>query len=128
MKVTEIRWLDVTVWHKGKTETVEESELIPDEDEQIPEEGEPVDGELPEELTAISAVSEPEVIVEGDPTPAETEDLWEEVIPAGVVEITVEGLSEDGLIWVYHVGDDGAVEKIDANVRDGNVIMTIGLN
>jgi hypothetical protein len=47
------------------------------------------------------------------------------------VEITVEGLSEDGSIWVYQMTDDGAFEKSSTEQPEGargSVSFTTGLN
>lgn len=85
----------------------------------------------PEEVQPVKETKETDIAV---PVPEDPEKPAEarlvKVVPVEPVEITVEGLSEDGSIWVYHMQEDGAVERTDTktNGTRGSVSVITGLN
>ena len=110
----DIRWVDISIWHE----------------EQIPVEAA---ADEPEEVEYITAEDIPAEDIPAEDIPAEeapTETQLVEVAPTGPVEITVEGLSEDGSTWVYRVSEDGMMERLDAeNGMDyGRVTFLTSLN
>ena len=120
---------------EGFTEVLFEgfAELIPERFEAAPAPAEePEAAPVPEEPAAEPVPEEPEAApVPEEPEAQPVETRLVQVIPAGPVEITVEGLSEEGDTWVYRVHEGGAIEKTAAEQPGGmrgSVSVTIGLN
>lgn len=107
-------------------EPTDSAELTVERDQADSPDVQPVETEpVPETKEADIPVPVPEA----PEKPAEVRLV--KVVPSGPVEITVEGLSEEGATWVYRVHEDGVVEKTAAEQFSGmrgSVSVMIGLN
>ncbi len=133
LKSLDLRWLDISVWRWepviseacGSDASVEEEAgTVIDSDEFFGEAG---SGDQSPETSA--GPPEGDEREDGEAVRAAAEMRLVEVIPTGPVEITVEGLSEDGTTMVYRADYDGSASRLDAHSEQrGRVTLITDLN